>query len=260
MSDPIAVSILSKLTSWYTHDSVTTDAHGSYDLTIPGAAYSAGLKGQQLNKNVAGSHVFSSPPSFSAAAGQYTIGGWFNFTSGSSGRPEFGLFYPTMTQGAEAFVIVVHPDGYFYAVTWHDSGVNASVVQDPLTGAVNYPVTLQVEDSAAQTATSEQVIRIVSGGTLQPGRYFVVATWDAGNRALYIDSVLVDTNTPPAAVKQSTLGRIGIGRDAGSTASTLTDQDECFVCMDAVFAQDEIAWLFNSGAGRSYADVVAAAA
>lgn len=260
MSDPIAVSILAKLTSWYTYDNVTTDAHGSNDLTISGAAYSTGLKGQQLNRNKSGSHVFGAPPAFATDAGQYTIGGWFTYSVGSVGQPEFGLFYPSMSAGAEAFVIVANPAGFFYCITWHDAGLSNSVVQDPVSGALNYPVTFQVADSAAQTATSEQVIRIASGGSMQPGRYFVVATWDVGNRALYIDSVLVATNTPPATVKQSSLGQIGVGRDSGSVANTLTDHDECFVCMDAVFTQEEIAWLYNLGAGRSYADVVAEAA
>lgn len=95
---------------------------------------------------------------------------------------------------------------------------------------------------------------------MQPGRYFVVATWDLGNRTLYVDSVAVDTAPPPSAVKEATLGQIGIGRTGGSAALSLTAQDECFVCMDGVLTGDEVSWLYNSGSGRSYAEVVAAAA
>lgn len=260
MSDPIAVSILSKLTSWYTFDTTLADAHGSNDM-VAGivSGYSAGLKAQQINAGSRVSHTFSVPPAFSTNGGYFTIGGWFNYTAGAIAIPEFGLFYPDMTAGAEAFAIVCSPGtGGFYAITWEDAGVTNSVVADPLVGAVNYPVRVSVEDSIGKTATSDQVIRIVSGsGVMEPGRYFVVATWAAGNRILYVDSINVDTNTPPANVKQATLGSIRVGR---SNASCVTDQDECFFSLTSAFTQDEVTWLFNSGNGRSYAEVVAAAA
>jgi hypothetical protein len=260
MSDPIAVSILAKLTSWYTFDNTGDDAHGAFDLTMTAATYSPGLQAQQVNKNSRGGHTYASPPAFGTTTGLFTIGGWFNYTTSAANRAEFGFFYPSMVSGAEAFVIVVHPAGYFYVETWEDAGVTDSDVRDPLIGAINYPVTFQVEDSTAQTATSEQIVRIVSGVAMQPGRYFVVATWDAGNRALYMDSLLVDTNTPPAAVKQSTIGKVALGRDLGSAPACMTDVDEAFVCLNAVMTQEEITWIYNGGAGRSYADVVAAAA
>lgn len=260
MSDPIAVSILAKLSGWYTFDNVLTDAHGSFNLTAGVVSgYSAGLKAQQINDGSRASHSFSSPPAFSATGGAFTIGGWFNYTAGAADRPEFGFFYPSTVSGAEAFTIVCSPNGGgFYAITWMDAGVTNSVVADPLAGAVNYPVTIQVTDSAGDTASSEQVVRIVSGsGVMEPGRYFVVATWDAGNRVLYVDSLNVDTNTPPAAVKQSTLGSVRVG---GVSALCVTDQDECFFSLTAAFTQEEVTWLFNGGNGRSYAEVVAAAA
>jgi hypothetical protein len=256
VSDPIAVSILSKLTSWYTFDSTLEDAHGTNDLiAFSGVSYSAGLKSDQLDSASSADCDLSPAVAALPNAGQYTVGGWFNFVAGVADRPEFGLAYDS-AEGEEAFTIVVSTDGGFYLQTFIAPLTDDPVV-DPLAGAINYPVRVSVDDSLGQTAYSDQVIRVATGGTLVPGRYFVVGTWNLGARTLYVDSLAVATAAAPATLKDTQFRKIRVGRDA---SLSVTDMDECFVCLSSYLTAAEVAWLYNSGSGRSYAEVVAAAA
>jgi hypothetical protein len=262
VSDPIAVSILAKLTSWYSFDGNANDAHGSNPIDeVTSLSYEAGLKGQRLAAGCYGNATLASPIAISATSGHMTIGGWFyyNGTTPSANIPAFGLAWGPVS-GNEAFKIIVNSDGYFYAGIWGASGQGYNI-RDPLTGAKNYPITVQVQDSLAQTATSDQLIRITNGGPMQAGWYFVVATWDEGNRVLYMDGVAVATEPPPAlGWTRSSITWAGVGRSYGGNTPTTVACDECFFCDSAVLTAAEVAWLFNRGAGRSYADVVAAAA
>jgi hypothetical protein len=261
VSDPIAVSILAKLTSWYAFDGNANDSHGSNNITeATSITYEAGLHGQQAKKGSYGNHTLGSPIAISATSGLLTIGGWFEYTTaGGDNIPAFGFAWGPQS-GNEAFKIIVNSSGYFYAGIWGADGYGYNI-NDPLSGAKNYPITVQVQDSIAQTATSNQLIRITSGGPMQPGRYFVVATWDHGNRALYVDGALVKTEPPPSGpFTRSSIQWVGIGRNYPVGTPTIVGCDECFFASNAVFTAEEVAWIFNGGAGRSYADVVAAAA
>lgn len=261
MSNPLAVSILAKLTNWYSFDGDTTDAHGSDDL-ITGAAvsgYEAGVLGaDRVQAGSRHSAALASPIAFANNSGSMTIGGLFDYTAGTPNTPEFGYSYGGISSGDEAFKICTHPDGYFYAITWESTSVGTRV-SDPLEGAVNWPVTVEVTDAAAATATSDQLIRIAHPGVLQPGLYFVVANWESGVRTLFMDAVEVASEPPPAAVKAATIPRIEIGRGY-SPANTVTALQNCFACAGAALTQTEIAYIFNGGTFRSYADIVADAA
>lgn len=261
MSDPIAVSILAKLTGWYPFDGNLNDAHGSNSITeSTHATYTTGLKGQQVASGSYGVHTLAPAIPITPTTGALTMGGWFDYTGGGvDGTVAFGFDYGPHA-GAEAFKITVNPvSGYLYLFTQGAGGMNYSVT-DPMSGAISYPVTVRVEDSIGQHATSDQRIRISHGGTLVPGRYFVVGTWLNGVRTLYIDGHPVRTVGAPASLNRSSIEWITLGRVYSSTAGTNVGCDECFFSRDAAMTAAEVAWLYNGGAGRSHADVVAAAA
>ena len=259
MSDPLATSILSKLTNWYKFDSNLNDAHGSDHLTLglSGVTYGAGINGNQVASGSRAYATLAAPVPF-AVTGAMTIGGWFQYTSGAEARPEFGYSYGGVSSGDEAFKIVVNPAGFFYVITWHDAGISNTAVVDPLQSARNYPITVSAKDSAGQTATSPQIIRIASSGGLVPGRYFVVATRSAnGTMRLYIDSVLAASGGPCSAVKLTPLPRIEIGRNY-SAATSVTAMDDCFACSGAELTAAEVGYIYNGGASRTYSAIVAA--
>jgi hypothetical protein len=260
MSDPLAVSILAKLTSWYPFDGDALDAHGPNDIDeVVSIAYEPGLKGQQAAAGSYGNATLATPIAVTATSGQMTIGGWFEYDSAAGNNiPAFGFAWGPFV-GNEAFKIIVESDGYFYSGIWGDAGINGYNAIDPLSGAVNYPITVEADDANGRTASSNQLIRIVSGGPMQPGRYFVVATWNNGVQTLYMDGHAVDVEPAPAGpFERTSITWAGIGRSYSSNLGTIVGCDECFFSDDSVMSAEEIFWLFNSGAGRSYAEVVAA--
>jgi hypothetical protein len=262
MSDPIAVSILAKLTSWYPFDGDLTDAHGANDLTgAVVAGYAAGKVGDYLLAGSRALDVLASPIAITATTGNLTVGGWFKYTSAVPLVAPFGLtFDPGVVGGSnEMFYIYSQlSDGGFGAFGWLSGGGDIYGVADDDPRAQSYPITVRVTDSDAQTASSNQIIHIANSGGLTPGWYFVVATWNAGNMTLYVDSTARDTSTPPASVNGSSVTHIQVANAHGATVSD-AGLDECFFCDGAAMTQQEVTWLYNFGAGRSYADVVTAA-
>lgn len=261
MADALATSIISKLTNWYPCDGDLNDAHGTDDLVsgVVNAGYEAGYgTADQLIKGSRAYATLGSAIAFANNSGNMTIGGLFDYDAGTTNTPEWGYSYGGISAGDEAFKIVTHIDGYFYVTTWEDVGITPSYIADPLEGATNHPVTLRVTDTEGATASSNQIIRIEHPGALQPGRYFVVATWAAGIRKLYIENILVVTSGgTPAAVKAASIPRLEIGR-AYSAVTCITGQQNLFACAGAALTADEINYIYNGGAYRDYATILAA--
>jgi hypothetical protein len=185
-----------------------------------------------------------------------SIGGWFYYaTAGGFGINEFGVGGVTATKN-EGLVIINTADSKWAAFGWVNNSSSYNAI-DPEVSSQKYNFTVQLTDSAAATATSEQVVRITDTSGLVPGWYFVVATWENGVIKLYVDSDLVATSTPPAAVKNNPVTNIQVGNPQFST-TTVAALDECFWCDGDVLTQEEITWLYNLGNGRSYADIVSA--
>jgi len=261
MSDPIAVSILAKLTTWYPFDGDLTDAHGANDLTgAVVAGYAAGKVDDYL---LAGSRAMvelATAIAVTPTTASLTVGGWFNYTAAVPLVAPFGFtFDPVMGGGNEMYYIYSQlSDGGFGAFGWLSGGSDIYGVADPSPRAQAYPITVRVTDSDAQTASSNQIIHIADSGGITPGWYFVVATWDEGDMTLYVDSTVRDTAAPPASLNGSSVTHVQIANDFGATVSD-AGLDECFFCDGAAMTQEEVTWLYNFGAGRSYADVVTAA-
>lgn len=260
MSDPIAVSILSKLTGWYPFDGSLEDAHGDNSMTESASAtYEAGQHGQRAAAGSYGVHTLATPVPITATSGQFTIGGWFDYVvQPGDARPAFGFDFGAFS-GTEAFKILIYDADGIILGTWGTGGLGYNVV-DPSPASTYHPITVRVRDTIGQTADTDQVIRIGRSGTFAEGNYFIVGTWDAGQRTLYVNSINVATEPPPPTVNKSTMPWITLGRVYSSTEGTNVGCEECFFCTDAVLTQEEITWLYNNGAGRSYADLTAAAA
>lgn len=260
MSDPIATAILAKLTGWYPFDGNLNDAHGSNSLTESASAtYEAGQHGQRVAAGSYAVHTLATPVPITPTSGQFTIGGWFDYVvqSGDT-QPAFGFDFGPFP-GTEAFKILIDNGAGIILGGWGTGGLGYNVV-DPAPASTYHPVTVQVSDSAAQSASSDQTIRIVRSGAFAEGTYFVTGTWDAGVRTLYINGMAVASEPAPPSVNKTTMPWITLGRVYSATIGTNVGCDECFFCTGAAMTPQEIAWIYNGGAGRSYGDLVAAAA
>lgn len=260
MSDPIAVSILAKLTGWYPFDGSLADVHGSNTMTeLAFATYEASPHGQRVAPGSHAVHTLSSAVPITPTSGQFTIGGWFDYViEPGDTKPAFGFDFGAFS-GTEAFKILIDPEDGIILGGWGTGGIGYNVV-DPAPASTYHPITLRVSDSIGQTASSNQVIRVVRPGGFAEGNYFIVGTWDAGQRTLYVNSIAVATEPPPPTVNKSTMPWITLGRVYSVTDGTNVGADECFFCTNAVLTQAEVTWLYNAGAGRSYSDLTAAAA
>lgn len=261
MSDPIAVSILAKLTSWFPFDGNLFDAHGGNDLNIGTSVsgYSAGKVGSMLDENSRAATQLLTPIPISVSSARLTIGGWLYYNGSIPSRADFG-FSAHFDQHNEVFTLestlqTIKVTG-FRTNTDGDAWKVGGLGGTPL----SYPVRFAVDDSIGQTATSDQIITVIDAANpLQEGWYFVVATWDEGDVAIYVDTVLTESAWPPASIAWSEIDYFQVGNQYLG-ANSVAGLDEIFFCDGACLTQDEIDWLYNVGSGRSYAAVVAAAA
>ncbi len=90
MSDPIAVSILSKLTSYYDFEGSLADSHGANPLVGTASGYVSGLVGQGLKKGSLARATFSGAP-ISGSAGQFSVGFWGRYEATTNQPYMFGL-------------------------------------------------------------------------------------------------------------------------------------------------------------------------
>lgn len=263
MSDATAVSILGKITSWYSMDSDLSDSHGSNTLDggVTDAGHVVGKVGNALEVGSKGYKTIGSPVAVTPTTGSFTVGGWFHYSAPAAADVvEFGLTFNEGTTSQNEFLFIANStSGAWRAFGWESPTVGYTV-QDPDPMSTSYPITVRVDDAGALFDTSDQIIRIdtaTAGG--DPGWYFVVATWDAGNMVLYVDGRSVASRGPPAALNDTSVKTIQVGQQLSSVL-TSAKHDELFVSLTGALAEAEVRWLYNQGAGRSYAQLVAAAA
>lgn len=254
MSNPNATAILAGLTSWWAFDGDVTDAHGTNDLTVDtSAGFEAGLKGTQWKLGSRGKVDLASTIAFSETTGRFTIGGWVTFAGGGTDFYVGGL---TTSDGTtnEVLYFLVNPSGVISVVGWEDAGSNQYSAIDSGVRRTAYPITVRVEDSGVDSATSDQVIFITEAGNNPPGRYFLVATYDQGAVTLYIDTAAVATDTAADTLHNS-ITRFQIGADGYGVSSCAVD--EWFLLSNTVLTPANITYLYNAGQGKSYAELVA---
>lgn len=262
MSDPLAVSILSKLTSWYSYENDLTDAHGANDLVTEPfpAGYESGPLGQRLQALSRAACPLS--VGITNTTGNLTIGGWLTYTAPTPNRGEFGFTSNDIDKNEIFFLQFANDSIQVYGFHFNPSTPSDGWgVTDPRIIALSYPFTVRVEDSGGRVATSNQLIRVEGeDGLLPPGSYFVVATWINGIARLYVDGQLAATAvSAPASIRRNTISFFDVGNHAVDQ-TCVAAQDETFFCTGAALTAQEIEWLYNMGEGRTYSDVVAAAA
>lgn len=261
MTDAVlAASILAKLTGWYPFDNSLADVHGDNTMSeVVSVTYEAGPRGTQAAPGSHAVHTLDTAVPVTTTTGQFTIGGWFEWVSElGDAKPAFGFDFGPFA-GTEAFKILVDHEFGLFLGTWGTGGIGYNV-SDPAPASTYHPVTFRAFDSIGQHDDSPQVIRVERPGDFVEGFYFVVGTWDNGFRTLYIDSVNVKTEPPPGSVNQPTMPWITLGRVYNTPDGTNVGCNDCFFCTDAVLTQEEITYLYNQGAGKTYAQLQADAA
>lgn len=259
MSDPIAVSILAKLTSWYPLDSDLNDAHGTNHLAtgVTNAGFEIGKLGNMLSPASKAGCTLAAAIPITNTTGALTIGGWMHYTGSVPAHADFGLSRDFAATN-EVFSMDSET-GAIGAFGWNSGGATTYSVWSATGTGLAYPVTVRVLDSDGQHATSDQTISIYDPATpLATGWYFAVSTWDNGNMVAYVDGKQTATAAPPATINAASITRFQIGNQFNGNLS-VAGLDSIFYCGNAAMTQDEVTWLYNGGSGRSYAAIVAAA-
>lgn len=255
----IAADILAALTSYYPFDADLNDVHGTNHIntSVTSAGFATGKVGNMLSPGSRGYCTLASAISHAPTTGSLTVGGWFKYaTPGGYGLTEFGLSYsPYNGSQNEAFTIFSTSDGKWGVFGWNASSGTYGAI-DPNERKAAYPITVRVQDSTGATATSDQVIRISgSGGAYAAGWFFVVGTWESGIIKLYVDGSLVFTSSAaPASVKAASVPLLQVG-NGFLPALTQAGLDGCFFSDHAALTLEQIQWLYNSGLGRTYAEI-----
>lgn len=209
--DPEAASIYAKLVSWWDFDSDLRDVMGANHLSGSGT-YATGHIDNAISKS---GRLEKNPalgmPNLSGSASGVAFGGWFYVSS--TGSEDLVL----MNGGSESYRIAFRSGNQVHLI------------------AGNTGVT-----------TISSSVGAVSVGNW----YFVVGMIETVTRAmsLYIGTTLVASGT--AAVGQIfNLTRITFGRVSGGVTNALRN-DSTFI-VNGLLDTAELAWLYNSGAGRS---------
>ncbi len=201
MSDPIAVSILSKLTSWYDFEGNLNDSHGPYPLTgSVVSGYEAGKVGQSLKRLSRAFAVLPSTP-ITSTSGKFSIGAWMNFTTTVNDVHSFGLTTnPGVPQNEAIFIDNNGPGSNFYAFGFTQGSVFWGAA-DPSTPAIRYPFMVQATDAHGLSSVLDTHIDVSGAGSIPPGWYFVVATFEDGFMRLYVNASLKASASPPSSIK-----------------------------------------------------------
>lgn len=254
MSDPIATSILSKLTSWYDFDGNLNDAHGTNNLTtgVSVAGYEPGLWGQQLKagSRAAGTLANQIPLTMS---GSMCVGGWMSYTGSPTATSVFSSSYNVNPQN-EALYANSDVSGNFYAGSWAASPTQYQV-STLGRNKLKYPLTIKANDSSGLSASSNQVISILTGGVVS-GRFFVVSQWVNGVIQIWVDGIAYGTvNATGPRLSNITLFQVG---NQFASSNTPCGLESVFFCDSHSLTADEVNWLYNDELGRNYAGVVTA--
>jgi hypothetical protein len=262
MSDANAVAVLASLVSWYPLTSDMADAHGSNDLgTGVTASYEAGGKvgGNRLAAGSKGACTLAASIAHTASTGQFYVGGWIYYAGASvPAQAEFGLSTDYLQHNES--LTIDGSSGTFSGFGWAGVPPATNVATDPNVAGLAYNFTISVDDSVPVTADSaQQIIIRDSGDPYAEGWYFVVAVWDLGIIRLYVNNNLVATSAQATTIHASPIANFQIGNQYLG-ALTQGALSQIFFGNGAVLTAAQIAYLYNSGTGKSYANVTADAA
>ena len=228
---PLAASILAKLTSWWEMDENSgsrLDSKGINNLTVNGTVSTAtGVRGAG---DVAAAF---------AGFGALTIASntSIQVPSGGGDHCIFGWVYLTSNIGAEFFVAKTNASG---------------------SSSVEYAFSMQGEIYYAQNGGSSYYNASQSAPTA--GTWNFVVMWrDAsdGKVRMQINDGAVNVSASSSNPSPNTYD-LAFGRNGSSPSEYLTGRLQRWGWIKgATLTADERAWLYNSGAGRTYAELTA---
>lgn len=205
-----AETISRKLVSWWNFDGNGQDSIGENHLTGT-ATYAAGHIAQAATKTSRLVNNAALLPDPLTWAPGLSMGGWFYVIN--NGGEDFELRATSLSNG-EAYRIAFRNGNQVHFV---------------------------VGGSGPIVTISSSVGAVAVGGW-----YFVVATVDgAGAAKLYVGTTEVASGSVASGLRRPT--RVSFGRENGNVFNALRN-DSAFVC-DDVLTPEEIAYLYNAGAG-----------
>lgn len=258
MSDPIAVSILGKVTSWYSFEGNLNDSAGPNNITagtVVVSGYEPGIRGTQLKLGSRGAALLANPFSLTRTM-SCCIGGWIDYNFMGTVASLVSIGYDFLGRNE---ALTLNPDnaGDLLFESWANNS-SETIISYPALTRIKYPVTVAADDSNGVTATSEQVIN-VNTTSPQAGRFFMVGNLINGVMTMYVDGVLRGSAPLAAGTLRSDPVKYFQVGNQFANSNTPSGLDEMFFCQSAALTSDEIAWLYNNDVGRSYTDVVNAA-
>lgn len=246
----LRASIKGKVVSWYPLDGNLNDVAGGNNLNIgvSSAGYAAGKHGQMLLKNSRAAGLLANPFPLTTN-NALSLGGWIYYDGTPSALNLFGLSFDFNAKNT-GFSMAITTDGAVHPGSYPNTSDDQYFVEAPALTVRSYPVTVRVTDSAGNKATSEQVIR-VGGFPPTSGFYFVVTRFVGQTLDVFVDGVFAGSSAPPMPTPRGNpLSYFQIGQQFGNV-NTNCGLDELFFCQ-AALTDEEIAWLYNDGDGRSY--------
>lgn len=212
-----AMSVASKLISWWDFDGNANDLHSANSLSGT-ASYSAGLINQKATKTSRLSKTSAVLPQAMTTAegtGGLSFGGWV-YIAGTGGED-----IEVRTAGGEAYRIAVRNGNQAHFVC-----------------------------GSTGTTTISSSVGAVSVGNW----YLLVATINPVTRAmrLYVNGSSVATGTA-TSMNMNNPDALSFGRVTGDVFTALQN-DSSFVT-NAVLTANDVAWLYSSGTGHGSADL-----
>lgn len=221
------------LVSWWSLDETSgdrADSHGGLTLTAVNAPGSGtGKKNGAVDCESSSTQYLTRPgddASLSAGGRSFTIGAWVNVESG--GGSNSGRIMSKRQANSNADF-----DLYLVATTG---------------------VTLEVWDQGGATVKTASASKALTGVWT-----FVVAWYDAGANSIGLQldgGTPATTSTAGVTIKDGT-GTFMIGQLHQVSRAFDGLIDEAFVYMGRVLTSDERDWLYNSGTGRTYSELLA---
>lgn len=205
----------------------TIDSHGTADVTLTSVTYGTGLIGNAWDTN--GGQI-QTPDGAHSSTGNFSLAMWVYFDTRSA-------------------------NDYLCWNCWH--GSSGAYVPGDWMLIVNGSNQVQFYMSVDGTFNSSAGDTVLtSAHTVGTGAWhFVVITFDSTSKLMQIS---VDNNTLESTTHTGTYYNAGdvlrFGRLTETYVHAFDGRYDCVGYFTDVLTQDEVTWLYNSGAGRAYAD------
>jgi hypothetical protein len=221
--DGSAVGLLADMDHWWSFDNNGLDSIGNADLDSSSApiVYQSGLHAQE---GAPGSKTYGDIAT--APTNNFSFGGWFQLV-GTSSNNRLQMSAATSGLGLTGRIILAINNG--------GTSVACAVSDADLSGFEEITHTV--------SANSRVFMRVNVDYTAKTADFFV-------------DEVLVGT-TPAVAVMWTDMGAINFRSNGIDSVASVDYADECWMLVSRKLTLAEGAYLYNAGAGKSYADLVA---